>query len=78
MIRVVAADVGGGCAKASLYPGEIAVCVMARRSGPVMDRRPARGSAATSQAWDDRRGGWAAADARSRPRAEVMADVSAY
>src|SRR3990172_7484596 len=40
LIRVVAADVGGGFgAKASLYPEEIAVCVLARRLG-----RPGEGA----------------------------------
>ncbi|PYM97000.1 MAG: dehydrogenase [Candidatus Rokuibacteriota bacterium] len=83
-IRVVAEDVGGGFgAKASLYPEEIATCVMARRLGrPVKwigDRR--EDLLATSHAWDeiieaelglDRDG------AIVGLRALVTADVGAY
>ena len=55
-IRVIATDVGGGFgAKASLYPEEIATCVMARRLGrPVKwigDRR--EDLLATTHAWDE-------------------------
>src|SRR5205814_917386 len=55
-IRVIAEDVGGGFgAKASLYPEEIATCVMARRLGrPVKwigDRR--EDLLATTHAWDE-------------------------
>src|SRR5256884_9076256 len=55
-IRVVANDVGGGFgAKASLYPEEIATCVMARRLGrPVKwigDRR--EDLLSTTHAWDE-------------------------
>ena len=84
MIRVVAADVGGGFgAKASLYPEEIAVCVMARQLGrPVKwigDRR--EDLLATSQAWDEiveAELGVAADGTIVGLRAEVMADVGAY
>jgi carbon-monoxide dehydrogenase large subunit len=84
LIRVVAEDVGGGFgAKASLYPEEIAVCVMARRLGrPVKwigDRR--EDLLATSQAWDEiieAELGVAADGAILALRAEVMADVGAY
>src|SRR3989454_9799491 len=83
-IRVIAADVGGGFgAKASLYPEEIATCVMARRLGrPVKwigDRR--EDLLATTHAWDeiveaelgvDRDG------AIVGLRAHVTADVGAY
>jgi carbon-monoxide dehydrogenase large subunit len=83
-IRVVAADVGGGFgAKASLYPEEIAVCVMARRLGrPVKwigDRR--EDLLATSQAWDEiieAELGVAADGIIVGLRADVMADVGAY
>jgi aerobic carbon-monoxide dehydrogenase large subunit len=56
LIRVIANDVGGGFgAKASLYPEEIATCVMARRLGrPVKwigDRR--EDLLATTHAWDE-------------------------
>ncbi len=55
-IRVIATDVGGGFgAKASLYPEEIATCVMARRLGrPVKwigDRR--EDLLSTTHAWDE-------------------------
>ncbi|HBH02582.1 MAG TPA: dehydrogenase, partial [Candidatus Rokubacteria bacterium] len=84
LIRVVAADVGGGFgAKASLYPEEIAVCVLARRLGrPVKwtgDRR--EDLLATSQAWDEiveAELGVAADGTIVGLRAEVMADVGAY
>src|SRR3989449_1983784 len=83
-IRVIAEDVGGGFgAKASLYPEEIATCVMARRLGrPVKwigDRR--EDLLATTHAWDeiieaelglDRDG------AIVGLRAQVTADVGAY
>jgi carbon-monoxide dehydrogenase large subunit len=83
-IRVIASDVGGGFgAKASLYPEEIATCVMARHLGrPVKwigDRR--EDLLATTHAWDeiveaelgvDRDG------AIVGLRAEVTADVGAY
>ncbi|HXL46481.1 MAG TPA: xanthine dehydrogenase family protein molybdopterin-binding subunit, partial [Candidatus Binatia bacterium] len=83
-IRVIAADVGGGFgAKASLYPEEIATCVMARRLGrPVKwigDRR--EDLLATTHAWDeiveaelgvDRHG------AIVGLRAQVTVDVGAY
>ena len=84
LIRVIAEDVGGGFgAKASLYPEEIATCVMARRLGrPVKwigDRR--EDLLATTHAWDeiieaelglDRDG------AIVGLRAQVTADVGAY
>ncbi len=84
LIRVVAEDVGGGFgAKASLYPEEIAVCVMARRLGrPVKwigDRR--EDLLTTSQAWDEiveAELGVSADGAIVGLRAEVMADVGAY
>ena len=84
LIRVVAADVGGGFgAKASLYPEEIAVCVMARRLGrPVKwigDRR--EDLLATSHAWDEiveAELGVAADGTIVGLRAEVLADVGAY
>ncbi|HEV8617834.1 MAG TPA: xanthine dehydrogenase family protein molybdopterin-binding subunit [Methylomirabilota bacterium] len=84
LIRVVANDVGGGFGgKASLYPEEIAVCVMARRLGrPVKwigDRR--EDLLATSQAWDeiiDAELGVTADGMIVGLRAEVMADVGAY
>jgi aerobic carbon-monoxide dehydrogenase large subunit len=83
-IRVIATDVGGGFgAKASLYPEEIATCVMARRLGrPVKwigDRR--EDLLATTHAWDeiveaelgvDRDG------AIVGLRAQVTVDVGAY
>jgi len=83
-IRVIAADVGGGFgAKASLYPEEIATCVMARRLGrPVKwigDRR--EDLLATTHAWDEiveaelgvNRDGTIVG-----LRAQVTADVGAY
>jgi len=84
LIRVVATDVGGGFgAKASVYPEEIAVCVMARRLGrPVKwigDRR--EDLLTTSQAWDEiveAELGVAADGTIVGLRAEVMADVGAY
>jgi carbon-monoxide dehydrogenase large subunit len=84
LIRVVANDVGGGFgAKASLYPEEIAVCVMARRLGrPVKwigDRR--EDLLATSQAWDEiveAELGVAADGTIVGLRAEATADVGAY
>jgi carbon-monoxide dehydrogenase large subunit len=84
LIRVVANDVGGGFgAKASLYPEEIAVCVMARRLGrPVKwigDRR--EDLLATSQAWDEiveAELGVAADGTLVGLRAEATADVGAY
>ncbi|OGL17988.1 MAG: dehydrogenase [Candidatus Rokubacteria bacterium RIFCSPLOWO2_12_FULL_71_22] len=84
LIRVVATDVGGGFgAKASLYPEEIAVCVMARRLGrPVKwigDRR--EDLLATSHAWDEiieAELGVAADGAIVGLRAEVKVDVGAY
>ena len=83
-IRVIAADVGGGFgAKASLYPEEIATCVMARRLGrPIKwigDRR--EDLLTTTHAWDeiveaelgvDRDG------AIVGLRAQVTVDVGAY
>ncbi len=84
LVRVVATDVGGGFgAKASLYPEEIAVCVMARRLGrPVKwigDRR--EDLLATTQAWDEvveAELGLTADGTIVGLRAEVMADVGAY
>jgi carbon-monoxide dehydrogenase large subunit len=84
LIRVVANDVGGGFgAKASLYPEEIAVCVMARRLGRavkwISDRR--EDLLATSHAWDEiieAELGVAADGTIIGLRAEVMADVGAY
>src|SRR5437870_7293614 len=83
-IRVIATDVGGGFgAKASLYPEEIATCVMARRLGrPVKwigDRR--EDLLSTTHAWDElaeaelgvHRDGTIVA-----LRAQVTADVGAY
>ncbi len=83
-IRVIAADVGGGFgAKASLYPEEIAVCVLARRLGrPVKwigDRR--EDLLATSQAWDEiveAELGVTADGTIVGLRAQVTADVGAY
>lgn len=83
-IRVVATDVGGGFgAKASLYPEEIAVCVMARQLGrPVKwigDRR--EDLLATSQAWDEiveAELGLEADGTIVGLRADVVADVGAY
>jgi len=84
LIRVIATDVGGGFgAKASLYPEEIATCVMARRLGrPVKwigDRR--EDLLATTHAWDE----IVDAELGLNPdgtivglRAEVTADVGGY
>lgn len=83
-IRVVASDVGGGFgAKASLYPEEIAVCVMARRLGRpvkwISDRR--EDLLATSHAWDEiieAELGVGADGTIAGLRAEVTVDVGAY
>ena len=83
-IRVIAADVGGGFgAKASLYPEEIATCVMARRLGrPVKwigDRR--EDLLATTHAWDeivDAELGLNQDGTIVGLRAEVIADVGGY
>jgi aerobic carbon-monoxide dehydrogenase large subunit len=84
LIRVIATDVGGGFgAKASLYPEEIATCVMARRLGrPVKwigDRR--EDLLATTHAWDE----IVDAELGLNPdgtivglRADVTADVGGY
>jgi aerobic carbon-monoxide dehydrogenase large subunit len=84
LIRVVATDVGGGFgAKASLYPEEIATCVMARRLGrPVKwigDRR--EDLLATTHAWDeivDAELGLNQDGTIVGLRAEVTADVGGY
>jgi carbon-monoxide dehydrogenase large subunit len=84
LIRVVATDVGGGFgAKASLYPEEIATCVMARRLGrPVKwigDRR--EDLLATTHAWDeivDAELGLNRDGAIVGLRAEVTVDVGGY
>jgi carbon-monoxide dehydrogenase large subunit len=84
LIRVVATDVGGGFgAKASLYPEEIATCVMARRLGrPVKwigDRR--EDLLATTHAWDeivDAELGVDQDGAIVGLRAEVTVDVGGY
>ena len=84
LIRVVATDVGGGFgAKASLYPEEIATCVMARRLGrPVKwigDRR--EDLLATTHAWDeivDAELGLNQDGAIVGLRAEVTVDVGGY
>ena len=84
LIRVIANDVGGGFgAKASLYPEEIATCVMARRLGrPVKwigDRR--EDLLATTQAWDeivDAELGLDQDGAIVGLRAEVTVDVGGY
>jgi CO/xanthine dehydrogenase Mo-binding subunit len=83
-IRVIANDVGGGFgAKASLYPEEIATCVMARRLGrPVKwigDRR--EDLLSTTHAWDeivDAELGLNADGTIVGLRAQVTADVGAY
>ena len=83
-IRVIAEDVGGGFgAKASLYPEEIATCVMARRLGrPVKwigDRR--EDLLATTHAWDeiiDAELGLDRDGAIVGLRAQVTADIGAY
>jgi carbon-monoxide dehydrogenase large subunit len=83
-IRVIAADVGGGFgAKASLYPEEIATCVMARRLGrPVKwigDRR--EDLLATTHAWDEIVEAELGVDqdgAIVGLRAQVTVDVGAY
>ena len=83
-IRVIANDVGGGFgAKASLYPEEIATCVMARRLGrPVKwigDRR--EDLLSTMHAWDeivDAELGLNADGTIVGLRAQVTADVGAY
>src|SRR5207247_3149604 len=83
-IRVIAEDVGGGFgAKASLYPEEIATCVMARRLGrPVKwigDRR--EDLLATTHAWDeiiDAELGLNQDGTIVGLRAEVIADVGGY
>jgi aerobic carbon-monoxide dehydrogenase large subunit len=84
LIRVIANDVGGGFgAKASLYPEEIATCVMARRLGrPVKwigDRR--EDLLATTHAWDeivDAELGLDQDGAIVGLRAEVTVDVGGY
>ena len=84
LIRVIANDVGGGFgAKASLYPEEIATCVMARRLGrPVKwigDRR--EDLLATTHAWDeivDAELGLNQEGAIVGLRAEVTVDVGGY
>jgi carbon-monoxide dehydrogenase large subunit len=84
LIRVIATDVGGGFgAKASLYPEEIATCVMARRLGrPVKwigDRR--EDLLATTHAWDeivDAELGLTQDGAIVGLRAEVTVDVGGY
>jgi len=84
LIRVIANDVGGGFgAKASLYPEEIATCVMARRLGrPVKwigDRR--EDLLATTHAWDeivDAELGLNQDGAIVGLRAEVTVDVGGY
>ena len=84
LIRVIATDVGGGFgAKASLYPEEIATCVMARRLGrPVKwigDRR--EDLLATTHAWDeivDAELGLNQDGAIVGLRAEVTVDVGGY
>jgi aerobic carbon-monoxide dehydrogenase large subunit len=84
LVRVIATDVGGGFgAKASLYPEEIATCVMARRLGrPVKwigDRR--EDLLATTHAWDeivDAELGLNQDGTIVGLRAEVTADVGGY
>jgi aerobic carbon-monoxide dehydrogenase large subunit len=84
LVRVIATDVGGGFgAKASLYPEEIATCVMARRLGrPVKwigDRR--EDLLATTYAWDeivDAELGLNQDGTIVGLRAEVTADVGGY
>ena len=84
LVRVVATDVGGGFgAQASLYPEEIATCVMARRLGrPVKwigDRR--EDLLATTHAWDemvDAELGLNQDGAIVGLRAEVTVDVGGY
>ena len=83
-IRVIAEDVGGGFgAKASLYPEEIATCVMARRLGrPVKwigDRR--EDLLATTHAWDEIIDAELGLDRDGTIvglRAQVTADIGAY
>src|SRR5437867_1346805 len=83
-IRVIAEDVGGGFgARASLYPEEIATCVMARRLG-----RPVKWIGyrredllATTHAWDeiiDAELGLDRDGAIVGLRAQVTADIGAY
>src|SRR5262249_57041178 len=84
LIRVIATDVGGGFgAKASLYPEEIATCVMARRLGrPVKwigDRR--EDLLATTHAWDeivDAELGLNPDGTIGGPRAQAPAHVGGY
>ena len=83
-VRVVATDVGGGFgAKASLYPEEIATCVMARKLGrPVKwigDRR--EDLLSTTHAWDEvveAELGVSRDGAIVGLRAQVTADIGAY
>lgn len=83
-VRVVASDVGGGFGgKASLYPEEILVAVLARRLG-----RPVRWTSdrledliSTSQSFDERVEAELGLDAAGRIlalTAEVIGDVGAY
>lgn len=83
-IRVVAPDVGGGFGgKASLYPEEICVCLLARQIG-----RPVKWTsdrledlAATSQGFDERIDAELGLDAEGHIlalRSEVIGDVGAY
>src|SRR2546422_3000837 len=84
LIRVIAEDVGGGFgAKASLYPEEIATCLMARRLGrPVKwigDRR--EDLLATTHAWDEIIDAELGLDRDGTIvglRAQVTADIGAY